>query len=423
MDPSTWYIVILISLVCSAFFSGMEIAFISANKLSIELDKNQGNQKASIISMFTKRPTRFIGTMLLGNNVALVIFGIGMANVLEPEIIKWIGNREMMVLLIQTIISTLIVLTFAEFLPKSVFRINPYRTLRIFVYPLVMLYYLLWIFVVITIGMSEGLLRIFFGMKLSGEQPEFGRVDLDHYVSSSLGVENNEENIEHEIHIFKNALQFKDVIARDCMVPRTEIIALDVDDDVSKLKDLFVETGLSKILIYRDSIDNIIGYAHSFELFKNPESIKTILLPIGIIPESKAAQAIMEELTLQKRSIAVVVDEFGGTSGIVTIEDVMEEIFGEIVDEHDSEESIENQLEEGLFEFSARLEIDYINDKYKLGLPNSEEYETLAGFILNFTETIPTVGEEIQLEDFDIKIIEASHTKIETVKLRLKSND
>jgi len=423
MDLSFWYIVVLISLVCSAFFSGMEIAFFTANKLSIELDKNQGNQKARILSIFTKKPSRFIGTMLLGNNFALVIFGIAMAKVLEPRIIEWTNNNEFLVLLLQTIISTLIVLAFAEFLPKTIFRINPYGTLRIFTYPLIIIYYILWIPMMFTIGLSEGILRSVFGLNLSGDEPEFGRVDLDHYVQRSTTNVLGEEEIEHEVHIFKNALQFKDVIARDCMVPRTEIIALEVESSVDELKNIFVRTGLSKIIIFRGTIDNIIGYIHSFELFKNPESIKSILLPITIVPESKLAQEILEELTKQKRSVAVVVDEYGGTSGIITIEDVMEEIFGEIEDEHDSEDLIEEQIEPNLFVLSARHEIDYLNDKFKLHIPSSEEYETLAGFIIHNTETIPNNGDKIELEDFELKIMDASHTKIETVKLHVKAKD
>lgn len=422
MDPSSSYIIILISLICSAFFSGMEIAYITSNKLAIELDGKSGGAPARIIAFFNNRPSRFIGTMLLGNNIALVIFGIGMAQVLEPPIAEHITSNEGLVLFIQTVLSTLIVLGFAEFLPKTIFRINPNKTLSVFAIPLIIVYYLLWIPMILTIGMSEHILKLVFKIEVGDDKPVFGRIDLDDYVKDSTARAQDKEDLDHEIHIFKNALSFKDVKARDCMVPRTEIIAFDINDEIEELKAEFVETGLSKILIYRDSIDNIIGYVHAFEMFKKPEHIKSVLLPVGLVPESKPAQLVLEELTKQKRSIAVVVDEYGGTSGIVTIEDVMEEIFGEIEDEHDSEVLIEDKVDEDTFILSARHEIHYINEKYDLQIPDEEEYETIAGLILHHTETIPDKGEQFSIEDFTIKILDASSTKIETVKLSLKDS-
>ncbi len=398
----------------------MEIAFITANKLRIELANSDGKTHGKILAFFNQRPSRFIGTMLLGNNVALVIFGIAMAVVLEPFIIENISSNTGVVLLLQTIFSTLIVLAFAEFLPKTIFRINPNRALRIFAVPLIVIYYLLWIPTFITINLSNGLLWLLFKEDISEERPEFGRIDLDNYVRDSTAHVNDKESLDHEVHIFENALGFKDVKARDCMVPRTEIVALNIDDEVENLRETFIQTGLSKILIYRDSIDNIIGYVHSFELFKQPGNIKSILLPIGIVPESKPAQAILEELTVQKRSVAVVVDEFGGTAGMVTIEDVVEEIFGEIEDEHDSEELIENQISETVFELSARHEIDQLNAKYKLNLPEGEEYETVGGLIINRTEAIPALNDIIEIENFEFHILDVSHTKIETVRLEIK---
>ena len=420
MEESFWYLLSIIALVFSAFFSGMEIAFITSNKLRIELDSKQGYFPAKILAMFNQKPSRFIGVMLLGNNTALVVFGIAMANILEPPIREHITANAGLVLLFQTVISTLIVLAFAEFLPKTIFRINPNRTLNIFALPIAFIYYLLWLPMIITIGISELVIKMLFKGDKPDDDNTFGRIDLDHYVKDSTERAKNQENLDHEIHIFKNALGFKDVKARDCMIPRTEIIALNVNDSVDKLRKKFIETGLSKILIFRDTVDNIIGYVHSLELFKQPENIKSILLPISIMPESKPAKEILEDLTLQKRSIAIVVDEFGGTSGIVTIEDVMEEIFGEIEDEHDSEELTEEKTEDNAYIFSARLEIDYLNEKYHLQLEENDEYETLAGYIIHETQTIPDVGEVLTIDIYRIEILKASSTKIETVKLSPK---
>ena len=418
MEQSIWYLIVLISLVFSAFFSGMEIAFITSDKLSIAVEKNRG-VRARIISIFVKNPSRFIGVLLLGNNVSLVLFGIASANILEPLIIEHITSSEAIILLVQTIITTLIVLAFAEFLPKTVFRINPNSALTNLAYPGAFIYYILWIPMMITIGISELILKLFTNGTYRENAEAFNRIDLHRYVKDSTQRAKDKEDLDHEVHIFENAIDFKNKKTRDCMIPRTEIVALNIDESIETLRTKFVETGLSKILIYRDTIDNIIGYAHSSELFKQPETIKSILLPISIFPESKSAQDVLEELTHQKRSIGVVLDEFGGTSGIVTIEDVMEEIFGEIEDEHDSEELIE-EVSNGIYLLSARQEVDYLNQKYNLNIPVHDEYETLAGFILHQTETIPSVGESILTDHFDIKIIKASHTRIETVKLSIK---
>ncbi len=415
---TTEIVIILISLICSAFFSGLEIAFISANKLKIELDSKQGHLNARILSYFSARAPKFIGTMLLGNNVALVVYGIWMAKLLQPTIVSWVGNSEGLILLIQTVLSTLLVLITAEFLPKTVFRINPNRILRFFAIPLIIIYFLFWIFVFFTIGLSELLISIFIKNNVDTDKVAFGKVDLDDYLSDIAERATEKDELDHEVHLFQNALNFSKVKARDCMVPRNEIVCVDIDSEVEELKKLFVETGLSKILVYRDSIDNIIGYIHSFELLKQPESIKSILLPVNIVPETITVDKALNDLQESNRSISVVVDEFGGTSGMVTTEDIMEEIFGEIEDEHDSEEPILEENEDGSFDFSARTEIDYINEHFKLKIPESEEYETLAGYIINGIEDLPDQGDVIELDHFVITILEVSENRIVTVNIR-----
>lgn len=410
-----------ISVLFSAFFSGMEIAFLSANRLRIELDKKQGLIPARIVSSFyTNRPSMFIGTMLLGNNIALVVYGIMMALLLEDFIRVQISSLDTVVLLIQTIISTLIILFAAEFIPKNIFRINPNRTLNIFAIPLLPIYFALYIPVLVTIGISEFVLKIFRVKKSDKEDLAFGRIDLDNIVRE--GAENYEEeneNVDHEIQIFKKALDFSKVKARECMIPRTEIVAVNIDDEIDLLKKKFIQTGLSKILVYRDDIDNIIGYVHSYELFKQPETIKSILLPVSIIPETIPASEVLENFIKQRKNIAVVVDEFGGTSGMLTIEDIVEEIFGEIEDEHDNEDMIEEKISEEEYVFSGRLEIDYINEKYKLNIPESEEYDTLAGYLLHHIEDIPKKGQRFTINRFAFSITDVSQRKIEKINLKI----
>lgn len=417
MDSFHWG-VIFASLLFSAFFSGMEIAFVSANKLKIELDGKQGDFLANIISGFIKRPSRFIGAMLVGNNIALVVYGIYMAKVLEPQIAQFTAN-EFVVLLVQTLVSTIIILITAEFLPKTLFRINPNNMLRVFAFPLFIVYYLLLLPMLLVIGISEALIKLFSPNISLKEEMNFGRVDLEYYIKEGTENSQDQEQIDHEIQIFQNALDFSKVKARECMVPRTEVVAMDIEDTIENLKAKFIETGLSKILIYRDNIDNIIGYTHSFELFKKPESIKAILLPVPIIAISMPANEILEVFIEQRKSIAVVVDEFGGTSGILTIEDIIEEIFGEIEDEHDKEELIENQISDNEYLFSARLEVDYINDEYNLNLPESDNYETLAGLLIDTFESIPAMNEEIILDHFNFTIKKVTQNKIDLVHLKV----
>jgi len=426
MDDSSYTLLlssILMSLILSAFFSGMEIAFVSSNKLKIELDKKLGLLPARVYSFFLKHQSKFISTLLLGNNIALVVYGIFMAQLLEDSIrnnlffITNLGALEALVLLIQTIISTIIILIFAEFLPKILFRINPNKKLEVFIVPTLLicapLFGLVWlVFLLLTY-----LLKIF-SVNFQESEYGFGRVDLDHYVKEASSNSSEESEMENELQIFQNALDFSNIKARECMVPRNEIEALSFDDSVELLRETFVETGYSKILIYKETIDNVIGYVHSFELFKKPDAIKNILRPLAIIPETTTADKVLKTLIEQKKNVALVVDEYGGTSGMLTLEDIVEEIFGEIEDEHDSEELIEELIGESQYHFSARLEVDYINEEFDLKLPVSDDYETLAGLIINKSEDIPKAGEVLEIGDYIIEIIKVSENKIEEVYLR-----
>jgi len=417
----TW-IFLFVAMFFSALFSGMEIAFVSANKLKIELDKKQGHASAKILSSFLKNPSKFISAMLLGNNFALVIYSILMTRLLAPFIEDHISSNELVTLLIQTIVSTVLVLFFAEFLPKAILRINPNSTLSVAAVPLKIIYWLLYPLTYFTIGLSNIILRIF-KVDTSESDLAFSKIDLEDFVIDIQDRHEEGKEVDSEIQIFKNALDFSEVKARECMVPRMQIVAMNIDDSIETLSNKFIETGLSKILIYRDTIDNIIGYVHSKELFKKPEQIKTILLPVVIIPEPMSANEILQQFIDKRRSLAVVVDEFGGTSGIVTIEDIMEEIFGEIEDEHDKEDLIEEVINKNEFLFSARTEIDYINDKYKLNLPESEEYETLAGLAIDIHESIPEKKEEIHFDDFQFVINKVTNNKIELITLKVLNTD
>lgn len=412
-------ILILVAMLFSALFSGMEIAFVSANRLKIELGNKQGSFSGKILSLFLKQPAKFISAMLIGNNIALVIYSVLMAKILEPIIAQTISQNEVVVLLIQTIISTLFILFFAEFLPKSLLRINPNKTLVIAAIPLQLIYWLLYPFTILVLGLSNLILKLF-KVDTSESDLAFSKIDLEHFVTNIQQRKEKGEEMDNEIQIFKNALDFSNVKARDCMVPRTDIVAMDIETSLDELQQRFIETGLSKILMYRKSIDNIIGYTHSKELFKQPKTIKSILLPISIIPEAMPANQILQEFITQRKSVAVVVDEFGGTSGIVTTEDIIEEIFGDIEDEHDKEEFVEIQRNETEYQFSARLEIDYLNEKYKLNLPESDDYETLAGLVISIHEDIPEKGTQIEHDIFSIIIDEVSDNKIELLSLKLK---
>lgn len=398
----------------------MEIAFVSSNKFLIELENKKGRFSARLLSKFTANPGQFISTLLVGNNIALVVYGMMMALLLEPFIEHQLHiSNSAWILILQTIISTLVILLTAEFLPKVLFRINPNKMLVAFTVPVYLAYTLLYPIAVIITKLSEFLLLKVAKVSISKEKPDFGKVDLDNYIQEATSNPMNQEQLDNEIKIFKNALAFSEIKIRECMVPRTEIIASEERETVEDLKAKFVDTGLSKILIYRDSIDDIIGYVHSFEMFKKPQDIKSIMRPIDNVPESMQASDLLKMLMQKHRSIAVVVDEFGGTSGIITIEDVVEEIFGEIHDEHDVEELTELKINDNEFVFSARLEIDYLNDKYNLDLPISENVETLGGLIIEEHESIPARNEEIKLGKFLFIITEVTETVIEEVTLKI----
>lgn len=410
-----WF-VIGTTLLCSAFFSGMEIAFVSANRLKIELDKNRGSTSGRILSFFVQNSSRFISSMLLGNNIALVVYGIYMAMWMEPWLIGLIGESDSIILLIQTIISTLIVLLTAEFLPKAIFRINPNGILTVAAIPLMIVYSIFYVPVMIIMFLSNAFLKL---MKADVEdsQQAFTKVDLDHYVRDLSDRIEEDAHMENEIQILNNALEFSNVKARDCMIPRTEIVACNIEDSIEDLKEKFITTGLSKILIYRDSIDNIIGYVHAYELFNKPEQIKNVMLPIGVVPEAIYAKELLEQFSKTKRNIVVVVDEFGGTAGIITVEDIIEEIFGEIEDEHDQESVIEEELEDGAYLFSGRTEIDYINQEYNLKIEEHEEYETLAGYVIHNLEKIPALNEYFETDVYRFTVVEVADSRIELIRI------
>lgn len=416
-DPFSLFLIIFTTLLFSAFFSGMEIAFVSANRLKIELDKKQGAFSGRILSYFVKNSSNFISTMLLGNNTALVVYGIFMAIALKP--VFAFTTSEPLILLMQTIVSTILVLITAEFLPKAIFRINPNRSLKFAVIPLFLIYWIFFIPTMITMFFSKIVLRLM-KVDVSESQQAFSRIDLNHYVRDLSERMDEEMEMENEIQILQNALDFSKLKARDCLIPRTEIIALNIDDDIEELKKTFIKTGLSKILIYRDSIDNIIGYVHAQEMFTKPDYIKQVLLPVSIVPEAILVKDLLQQFTRQKRSIAVVVDEFGGTSGLITVEDIVEEIFGEIKDEHDKEEIIEKKINENTYLFSGRTEIDYLQDEYSIPIDDSSEYDTLAGFVLNRLEDIPEPDDLVETDDIIITVKQVSDSRIELVELKVK---
>tara|TARA_Y100000994_G_scaffold244655_1_gene244872 strand:- start:1787 stop:3052 length:1266 start_codon:yes stop_codon:yes gene_type:complete len=421
MSAFSLLFIAVISLSFSAFFSGMEIAFISSSKLKIELDNKKGLFSAKILSFFSSKPAWFIAAMLIGNNTALVIYTLYVTDLIEPYLLTFNLNNNV-VLLVQTLFSTFFILLFAEFLPKAIFRLNPNSTLRIFSLILFVFYIFLWPLTALVVFLSNVILKLF-GNHESLNKVSFKKTDLDLYINELKKDLDEGEEMEHDVKIFHNALSFSEVIARDCMVPRNEIVSLEINDTVEDLKKLFLDSGHSRILIYKDNIDNIIGYVHSLELFKIPISIKSMLIPVSIVPESMSGIKLLEDFIDKKRSVSVVVDEYGGTSGILTMEDIIEEIFGEIDDEHDQEEFIHKELKENVFLFSGRLEIDFINEKYRLKLPVKEDYETLSGMIVSFAETIPKRRETFKIENYELLVLEVDDTKISKVQLTVEPID
>ena len=407
-------LIIILMLLLSAFFSGMEIAYISANKIHIEIEKKQKNFLSDVLNQLTKRPSKFIASMLVGNNIALVIYGFYMGDLL----MNYIHVDGGLGIFVQTLISTVVILLTAEFIPKVFFQIYANRLLKIFALPAYFFYLLFSIISEFVIWISDIVLKYVFKTEGDAVQLSFSKIELGNYISEQMETVEEHDEIDSEIQIFKNALDFSEVKAREVMVPRTEIIAVDIETPAIELSEIFIDKGLSKILVFKENIDDIVGYIHSFELFKKPDTIKKVLMPVVFVPETMLIKDILNILTKKRKSIAVVLDEYGGTSGIITVEDIIEELFGEIEDEHDTLDLFEKKIAKNEYRFSARLEVDYLNETYKLNLPENENYETLGGMIVYFTEDIPEQGELVYIEGVTINIVEVSNTKIELVDIK-----
>ena len=424
-------LIIVLSLIFSAFFSGMEIAFVSSNKIHIEIEKKQRGFLSLLLTKITAKPSKFIATMLIGNNIALVVYGLYMGDVLVAWFSQYLPTDSTLVyylfnelsLLTQTIISTLVILISAEFLPKVFFQIYANSLLKLLALPAYMFYILFSLFSDFVIWISDFVLKTFFKTKGDDVQLAFTKVDLGNYISEQMQSVEADDEVDSEIIIFQNALEFSEVKAREAMVPRTELTAIEIHDTIENLSKLFTQTGHSKIVVYKSTIDDILGYVHAFDLFKNPKTIKSMLMPIEFVPETMLAKDILNVLTKKHKSLAVVLDEYGGTSGILTVEDIVEELFGEIEDEHDSVALIEEQMDQLNFLFSARLEVDYLNETYKLQLPEHENYETLGGLIVHHTQEIPEQNQQISIDRFLFTIQEVSNTKIELIALKIEPQD
>ncbi|MBK0370685.1 hemolysin family protein [Flavobacterium agrisoli] len=414
--------IIILCLIFSAFFSGMEIAYISSNKIFLEIEKKQEGFLATILTKLTETPSKFIAAMLIGNNIALVVYGFFMGDLL----MRWIEASgyhfsDFVGLLIQTVLSTFLVLITAEFFPKVFFQIYANTLIKILAVPAYVFYQLFYYIATFFIWISDFFLKRFF--KTEGDQVQlfFSKVELGNYITEQMSTVEDNEEVDSEIQIFQNALEFSGVKARDIMTPRTEIAAVDILDTVSDLKELFVETGYSKLLVCKDNLDDILGYVHSFDLFKKPPTIQSVLIPVEFVPETIFIKDVLNLLIKKRKSVAVVLDEYGGTSGMITVEDIVEELFGEIEDEHDlDEELIENQISENEYLFSARLDVEYINETFKLEIPESDSYGTLGGFIVDHTKEIPQIGEEITIENYHFIIEEAINKRIELVRMIVK---
>lgn len=413
------YFSLFIAMIFSAFFSGTEIAFVSVDKLRFEMER-KGGVTSRILSLFFKNPNEFISTMLVGNNIALVIYGILMAQIIGAKLLSGFIDNYFLMVLIQTVISTLIILVTGEFLPKTLFKINPGKVLNVFAIPLFICYILLYPISRLSSGLSYLFLRIF-GVKINKEASDkaFSRVDLDYFVQTSIDNAANEKELDAEVKIFQNALDFSSIKIRDCIVPRTEVVAVDLTTTLEELKNRFIESGISKIIVYDGNIDNVVGYIHSSEMFRNPQDWHGHVKDVPIVPESMAAHKLMKLFMQQKKTIAVVVDEFGGTSGIVSLEDLVEEIFGDIEDEHDNTSYICKLVSENEYVLSARLEIEKVNETFGLDLPESDDYLTVGGLILNQHQRFPKLHELIRIGHYQFKIIKVTETKIELVKLKV----
>tara|TARA_B100001741_G_C16553875_1_gene601150 strand:+ start:4313 stop:5587 length:1275 start_codon:yes stop_codon:yes gene_type:complete len=418
-------IIILLSLIFSAFFSGLEMAFVSSNRLFLEIQKKQTGFNAKFLKRCTDNPSEFIASMLLGNNISLVIYGIFMSERLLDIFFPAIKNNlnfKLDILFYQTIISTLIILISAEFLPKVFFRIYSHKLITFFAIPAAIFFFIFRPITSFIIRLNDRILKLFFNIKTNTAQLSFSKLELGDFIEEQIENSKNKDEIDTEIKFFQNALDFSDLRSRETMVPRTEIIAVDIDTSYDDLKSLFIETGFSRIPVYKKSIDDIIGYVHSFEMFKQPKTIKEIILPVSYVPEPMPINKVLELLSKQRRSMAIVLDEYGGTSGLITVEDIIEELFGEIEDEHDQVEHVEKIISKKQFEFSTRLDVDYINKTYKLGIIENEFYETLGGWIVFHTGEIPKEEEEILIEKFKVKILKTTSTKVQKILLEIIDN-
>ena len=417
-------VIIGLSILFSALFSGMEIAFVSSNKFRIELDRKQGTFTSRIVQVFTKNPSQYIATMLVGNNIALVVYGLSMAMLLEPLLLKFI-HYETGLLLVQTIVSTLIILVTAEFLPKSIFRMHPNEFLNFFALPTLFFYIVFYPISRFATSISLGIIRRIFRyeVKFSNDDKIFEKIDLNHFIGESQSAEGDDSKQEHDIKMFQNALDFSEVKVRDCMLPRTDIEAIDAQSTIAELTEKFIESNYSRIPVYEGNVDNVIGYVNSKELFKKPQSIKSKLLKVDFVPETMPAHRLLSSFIKEQKSLAIVVDEFGGTAGLITIEDIIEEIFGEIDDEHDSSEFIEKQLSDDEFILSGRLEVGYLNEKYNFHIPESEEYDTLAGFVISNHRSIPKPQEEIVIDSFRVRVTKMDRTRIDLLHFTINSKE
>ena len=413
------YIYLLITMAFSAFFSGMEIAFVSVDKLCFEMERKEG-VTSRVLSYFFRNSNNFISTMLVGNNIALVIYGILMAQVIKVHLLGDLISNDFVEVLLQTVISTLIILVTGEFLPKTLFKINPNLVLKVCAFPLLICYVILYPISQLSSGLSYLFLRMF-GMKINKEASDkaFGKVDLDYFVQTSIDNAEDEEELDTEVKIFQNALDFSSIKIRDCIVPRTEVVAVDLTTSLEELKSLFVESGISKIIVYDGNIDNVVGYIHSSEMFRNPADWRNNVKEVPIVPETMAAHKLMKLFMQQKKTIAVVVDEFGGTSGIVSLEDLVEEIFGDIEDEHDNTSYVCKQIGADEYVLSGRLEIEKVNETFNLDLPEEDDYMTVGGLILNRYQSFPKLHEVVTIDKFQFKIIKVTATKIELVRLKV----
>ena len=412
------YLLAIVTLLLAAFFSGVEIAFISSNKLQLELQKTSGKYTGKIISFFSKTPSDFLTTMLIGNNIFLVTFGLIISQILTPQITK-ITDITFFVLLFQTIIVTVIILITAEFLPKTIFRTYSSKILKIFALPIVLSFIILRPITKVILKFSDIVFKIFFGKTLNVDEVFFSRTDLDDYLNELNYIKDEDKN-RVEVEMLKNALDLSETKLRECMIPRTELVCMNINSTIAELRDKFISTKLSKILIFKNNIDNIIGYVHSSELFRNPKNIRATLLPIPFVPESMSALELLSQFIENNKGIAIVVDEFGGTSGLVTIEDITEEIVGDISDEHDKNQIEDIRIDENKFRLLARSNVEEINKKYNLNLPDSDEYETIAGLILNHQENIPKINDEVCVHNFIFTITKVDKKTIQEVILEVK---